>query len=138
MRIWLLSAIGLTAIVTACSDQSGFEKTYITNGGSYVVMLQIQSLDGRNISGSVSSTGFDQNWDLKARNWPISGTIEGQAINFTINYPPGNDPENIPVSGVFDGDKLNLTTFSNGNSNNIVFYQGSAEQYYKYIRSISR
>lgn len=130
MRAYFPSAVlVLSSMAAACTNHSGFEKTYLSEGGNYVIMLQLRSDDGRILTGSVISTSVGEDWNVSAANKPISGTIEGGAVNFTINHPPGNSPAVTPVSGIVSGGNLDLTLFANGQATSLKFKEGSAERY---------
>lgn len=135
LRLFFPLALGLTHLLSACSDQADFDRTYLTEGGNYVIMLQLQSPDGREISGRIVSTEVGEGWKVIAANKPITGTIEGNAVNFTINHPSGNDPATTPVSGIVSGDNLNLTFFAHEKANELVFHRSTAEQYHAAVKA---
>ncbi|HZV19107.1 MAG TPA: hypothetical protein VFF84_10505 [Sphingobium sp.] len=130
MRPYLLPLLCLNlGFMSACSSPTNFEKTFVTQGPNYVIMLQLHSPDSRSVFGSVISTEVVEGMRVVAGNKPISGTIEGKAINFTINHPPGNDPPNTPVSGIMSGNDLTLTFYAHGNATELTFHRSTAEKY---------
>ncbi len=89
------------------------------------MMVQITSADEGKISGTVSIVGAVQDGKNIAGARPFSGTIDGKAINLSIENGTGVSL----ATGAIEGDKLRLTWFANGSSTQATFEKSDAARF---------
>jgi len=97
-----------------------------------VLMVQIDSVDHRDVHGTISIATFGDNGTVSSRRVPISGTIEGQALDLTVENGTGMNMLNGSV--VPDG--LDLTMMGNGGSARFLFKRKDAAEFNRVIASL--
>lgn len=132
------SAAALLMFATSCSGDADVSGTYVAKGPNYASMLQIEAQEGRKISGTLVSTGVNDDWRVVAINKPVEGTVEGNAINLRVVHPAGNAPAVTPLSGLVTGDGLDLTFYEDGLANRLTFQRASAEDYPEVVEAVFR
>jgi len=128
--------LALSFVLLGCSGPTSSAGTYITQAPGFVMMLQIEPGSGDKIDGTISSVQVLSNGEISALRKPISGTIDDKAVNFSIIYPPGNDPTSVPVTGIMTDQGLELTFFVHGHSTSATFRKGKAEEFSAIAQSI--
>ena len=87
--------------------------------------LQITSIEKGRVNGLVSLVMAGQNGKTTAVTRPLSGTIEGNALNLSIENGTGLSL----VTGTIDGENLRLTFFGDGNSKQVNFSKSDATKF---------
>ncbi|RJF85542.1 hypothetical protein D3876_16585 [Sphingomonas cavernae] len=99
--------------------------SYIASDDDAAFMVQITTIDDGRVNGSVSVVTSDENGKTKAVTRPMSGTIEGNALNLSVENGTGLSL----VTGAVEGDNLRLTFFANGNSTQLNFAKRDAGKF---------
>lgn len=133
MRVFGIALLATTAALGGCSNNSSLIGTYIdTDYGDGVMMVQIDSVDHRDVHGTVSLASFGSNGVVQSIRLPISGTIDDKALNLSVG--PG------AASSVFNGtttpDGLDLTLLSNGGAVRYIFKRKDAAEFNKTVESL--
>lgn len=121
---WAVSWIAM-AMLAGCSAGSGRLGSYIASDDDAALMVQITSNEDGRVSGSVSVVMADANGKTTAATRPMSGTIEGDAVNLSVENGTGLSL----VTGAFDGENMRLTFFGNGNSSQLNFTKSDAGKF---------
>ena len=90
-------------------------------------MVQISSVDQGQVKGAFSVVMVDENGKTTAATRPMSGTIEGNALNLSVENGTGLSI----VTGSVEDDGLRLTFFGKGNSSQMMFAKSDASQFDK-------
>lgn len=115
------------AIVILAGCSSGADKlgSYIISDDDSVLLVQITSNEEGKISGSMSAVTADANGKTTAVTKSLSGTIEGDAVNLSVENGKGLSL----VTGTFDGENMRLTFFGDGNSSQMNFIKSDAGKF---------
>lgn len=122
MNIANVAVLGLLA---ACSSQSDAVGTYVASDADSAMMVQIASAHEGKISGTVALVGAAQDGKSIAGARPFNGTIDGKAINLSIENGTGVSL----ATGDLEDDKLRLTWFANGSSTQVTFVKSDAAKF---------
>lgn len=132
----LFTALSFISLLSACNRHPDLDGTYIAEGQNYALMLQMKSDNDHDITGTIITAEINEGMKVQSVNKPISGTVEGKAVNFNVIHPAGNSPATTPVSSMATETGLELTFFANGNATPIVFRRGSAEEYHHVVEAV--
>jgi hypothetical protein len=133
MRPLSFALIATAATLTACSSESRLTGSYIdTDYSDGVLMVQIDSVDHRDVHGTISIASFGENGTVSSRRVPISGTIEGKALNLTVENGTGINM----LNGTVVADGLDLTMMGNGSSARFLFKRKDAAEFNRVIASL--
>jgi hypothetical protein len=128
-----MALIVASAMLTACSKDSQLVGSYVDSDYSDgVLMVQVDAVDHRDVHGTISIASFDDSGAVHSRRVPISGTIEGKALNLSVENGTGTDMLNGTV--VTDG--LDLTMMGNGGSARYLFKRKDAAEFNRVIASL--
>lgn len=122
MRVMGLMAAGLLA---GCSGQSAKIGSYVASDDDTAFMVQIASIKDGQVSGTVSVVTADNQGKTLAATRPMTGSIEGNALNLSVENGTGLSL----VTGAVEGDALRLTFFANGNSSQLTFAKSDAGKF---------
>ena len=126
MRYFGIVLIVTAATLSSCSKTSGLIGSYIdADYGDGVMMVQIDSVDHRDVHGTVSLATFDNSGVVHSSRVPISGTVEGKALNLSVENGAGTTVLNgtiVPVG-------LDLTGMGNGHSIRFLFKRKDASEF---------
>ena len=122
MNIATVVAVGLLA---ACSAQSNAVGSYVASDAGGALMVQITSVQDGQVSGTISLVGAADDGSNVAGSRHFSGTIEGKALNLSIENGTGVSL----ATGELEGDTLSLTLFANGNSSQFTLAKSDAEKF---------
>ena len=123
-KSWLVTAITV-ALLAACSVDPAGVGSYVASGPDGVMMVQITAIDAGRVSGTLSMVSTDDKGKTSAITRPLSGTLEGEALNLTIDQASGASL----VTGTLDADAMRLTFFGTGNSSEVVFAKSDAAKF---------
>lgn len=112
-------------MLVACSSTSGKLGSYIASDDDAAFMVQITSMENGQIKGSMSVVMADASGKTTAATRPISGTIEGNALNLSVENGTGLSL----VTGTIEDDGLKLTFFAKGNSSQLKFTKSEASKF---------
>lgn len=115
------------AALAACSSGSDKVGSYVASSDEAVLMVQISSVDKGQVKGAFSVVMVDENGKTTAATRPMSGTIEGNALNLSVENGTGLSI----VTGSVEDDGLRLTFFGKGNSSQMMFAKSDASQFDK-------
>jgi len=133
MRVLGFILIVTAATVAGCSNNSGLTGSYIDSDyGDGVMMVQIDSVDNRNVRGTVSLATFGSNGVVQSTRLPISGTIDDKAVNLSIE----NGTANSMFNGTTTADGLDLTLLSNGGAVRYRFKRADPAEFNKTVESL--
>lgn len=113
------------AMLAACSGESAKLGSYITSDDDTAFMVQIASIEDGRVNGSVSMVTADENGKTTAVTRPLTGTIEGKALNLSVENGTGLSL----VTGMVQGDNLRLTFFADGNSTQMNLAKSDAGKF---------
>lgn len=137
-RVRYVASIALVISIVGCSKPNAVPSTYIAKGPTFGIMLQLEPDEGNHLNGTISSAEVLPNGKVTAASKPIRGTLGGDAVNFSIINPEGNDPPSVPVSGVRNGHALQLTFFAHGQAKSMTFLPGNAAEYAAIVQSVQK
>ncbi len=115
------------AALAACSSGSDKVGSYVASSDEAALMVQISSVDKGQVKGAFSVVMVDENGKTTAATRPMSGTIEGNALNLSVENGTGLSI----VTGSVEDDGLRLTFFGKGNSSQMMFAKSDASQFDK-------
>lgn len=92
-------------------------------------MVQITSIDQGRVTGAMMTVTSDDDGKSKAFKVPLTGTFEGGAFNLSVENGIGVSL----VTGVLEGDKLRLTFFGKGESQQVIFVKSDASEFDKQV-----
>lgn len=121
---WFVTAI-TAALSAACSADPAGVGSYVASRPDGVMMVQITSINEGRVSGTLSIVSADAKGKTSAVTRSLSGTLEGEALNLTIDQASGSSL----VTGALDDDALRLTFFGTGNSSEVVFAKSDAAKF---------
>lgn len=121
------AAMAGVVLVAGCNSQPTGVGSYIFSDTDGAVMVQITSTKDGQVSGSWSVVKTFADGKTKAGSRPLSGTIEGNALNLTVENSAGPSL----VTGTVDGDNLRLTIFVNGKSSKVTLAKSDASKFEK-------
>ncbi len=113
------------AMLAACSSESAKLGSYIATDDDTAFMVQIASIEDGRVNGSVSMVTADENGKTTAVTRPMSGTIEGKALNLSVENGTGLSL----VTGTVQGENLRLTFFADGHSSQLILAKSDAEKF---------
>jgi hypothetical protein len=124
---------GSLAFLAGCSGESSIRGSYInhddSNGG---FLVQIDDVQDHTVHGTLSIVATDAKGEVIARRTPISGTVDGKALNLTIEN--GNGSGMATGSVVPAG--LQLTLLGNGQSMRLLFKRANAAEFDKIVSDV--
>lgn len=121
---WLV--ISVTAVLlAACSTDPAGVGSYVASEQDGAMMVQITAIDDGRVTGTLSMVSANSQGKTSAVTRPLSGTLEGEALNLTIDNASGPSL----ITGTLDGDALRLTFFGRENSSEVVFTRSDAEKF---------
>lgn len=85
----LVISLVAIAMLAGCSRGSAKLGSYIASDDDTAFMVQIASIEDGRVSGSVSVVTSDDNGKTTAVTRPMSGTIEGDALNLSVENGTG-------------------------------------------------
>lgn len=133
MRLFGTTLIVAAAALSGCSSESGLTGSYIdTDYSDGVLMVQIDSVDHRDVHGTISMASFGDNGAVSSRRVPISGTIEGKALNLMVENGTGINM----LNGTVVPDGLDLMLMGNGSSARFLFKRKDAAEFNRTIASL--
>lgn len=123
-KSWLVTSI-TAVLLAACSADPAGVGSYVASEQDGAMMVQITSIDAGRVTGTLSMVSADNHGKTSAVTRPLSGTLEGEALNLTI------DNAAVPslITGTLDGDALRLTFFGRENSSEVVFTRSDAAKF---------
>lgn len=126
---WITTAV-VAGLLASCSGQTGSGSgdsvgSYVTSDNDAAIMVQIASLHDGQVSGTISLVGAQADGKNVAGTRPFTGTIEGKALNLSIENGTGVSL----ATGTLEGSTLRLTLFANGNSTQLMLAKSDAEKF---------
>lgn len=118
-------AICVGGLLSGCNGQPSGVGSYIYSDADTALMMQITSIDAGRIDGSLSIVTANEGGETEAATRPVSGTIEANALNMTVENGTGLSL----VTGTMGSDDLRLTFFANGESSQITLKKGDASKF---------
>jgi hypothetical protein len=126
-----MSGLIAFGLVAACAGKADGIGSYITSDDDAAFMVQIASIEAGHVTGKVSVITSDENGKITAVTRSMSGTIEGDALNLTIENGTGLSV----VTGKMDGDNLHLTFFGDGTSSQLTFAKSDVSEFEELAQS---
>lgn len=120
-----LFSLATFTMLVACSSTSGKLGSYIASEDDAAFMVQITSMENGQVKGSMSVVMADESGKTTAATRPMSGTIEGNALNLSVE----NGTSISLVTGTIEDDGLRLTFFAKGNSSQFKFAKSDASKF---------
>jgi hypothetical protein len=121
----LLISLATVTMLVACSSTSGKLGSYIASDDDAAFMVQITSMENGQVKGSMSVVMADESGKTTAATRPMSGTIEGNALNLSVENGTGLSL----ATGTIEDDSLRLTFFAKGNSSQLKFAKSDASKF---------
>ena len=118
-------AILATVLLAGCNSKPAGVGSYIVSEDDGALMVQITSIEAGRVNGSFSVVTAVNGGKTQAVTRPLSGTIEGNALNLTVENGTGLSL----VTGVIDGDDLRITMFANGSSTQATLAKSDAGKF---------
>lgn len=112
-------------LLAGCNSQPAGVGSYIASDADGAFMVQITSIEDGRVNGSLSVIAATEDGKTPAVTRPISGTIEGNTLNLTVENGTGLSL----VTGAIDGNDLRLTLFGNGNSTQLTLAKSDASKF---------
>lgn len=129
----LAVALAVATLMSGCSNNAQLTGSYIdTDYSDGALMVQIDSVDHRDVHGTITIASFDQNGAVHPRRVPISGTIEGKALNLTVENGTGMNM----LNGTVVSDGLDLTMMGDGSSARFLFKRKDAADFNKVLANL--
>lgn len=122
MRIVTVVFAGLLA---GCSSQPDAMGSYVTSDGESVMMVRLTSVSDGQVSGTISVVATDEEGKNQAGTRPLYGTIEGNALNLSIEGGNGV----AMATGTIEDENLHLTMFGNGGSTRLTLAKSDTEEF---------
>lgn len=114
------------AMLAGCSGQSGIRGSYINHDDSNgALLVQIDDVHDRNVNGTISIVDTDSKGQIFSRRTPLSGTIDGKALNLSIE----NGMDSGMATGTVVPAGLQLTLLGNGQSMRLLFKRGDPAEF---------
>lgn len=123
-KSWFVTSI-TAVLLAACSTDPAGVGSYVASEQNGAMMVQITAIDAGRVTGSLSMVGANSQGKTSAVTRPLSGTLEGEALNLTIDNASGPSL----ITGTLDGDALRLTFFGRENSSELVFTRSDAAKF---------
>lgn len=124
LKNWTTIAV-IIGLLAGCASQPAGVGSYVTAEDGAAMMVQITSIDEGRVTGTVSVVTSEENGKTSAMTRSFSGTLEGKALNLSIENGYGVSL----ATGMLEGDRLRLTFFGNGNSQQILFAKSDATEF---------
>ncbi len=121
-------------LLAGCAIGSHAEGSYIASDADTAFMVQIASVADGKVTGTASVVASDKDGKTTAGTRPMSGTIEGNALNLSVENGTGLSL----VTGTIDGDTLHLTFFGNGGSTRLDFAKADASKFPELVEATRR
>lgn len=132
MRALLITLIAFAALM-GCTHQNPLVGSYINTGyDDGALMVQIESVQDNRVNGIVAFVALDANGRVAARRTPLSGTIEGNALNLTIENGMGFGM----ITGIVVPNGLELTIAANGESVRLLFERKDAAEFDRLVSNL--
>lgn len=112
-------------LLAGCNSQPAGVGSYIYSDTDGALMVQITSIENGRVNGSWSVVAAEDSGKTQAVTRPLSGTIEGNTLNLTVENGTGLSL----VTGAIDGDDLRLTIFANGSSTQATLTKSDASKF---------
>jgi hypothetical protein len=123
----------LAALLASCSGESGVRGSYINHdetGAAFLV--QIDDVHDQNVNGTISFVGADATGKILSTRTPLSGTIDGKAVNLTIENGMGSGM----ATGTVVPAGLQLTLLANGQSMRLLFKRADPAEFDKIVTDV--
>lgn len=125
------TVVVIAGLLAACSSQPAGVGSYVMSDTDTAMMVQITSIEDGRVNGTVSAVVSGEDGKTGAVTRTFSGTLEGKALNLSVENGNGLSL----VTGMLEGDKLKLTFFGNGSSNQLIFAKSDASEFDKLVGS---
>lgn len=130
-----LIVVGTVAgFLISCAGESASVGSYIASDDDTAFMVQITSIEEGRVYGTMSYISAEDDGKTEAIRRPMSGTIEGRALNLSVENGSGVSL----VTGIVDGDKLQITFFADGSSNQLTFTRSEASKFPELANAMRR
>ncbi len=127
-KTWTIIVLA-AGLLAGCSNQPDGAGSYVASDADSAMMVQITSIEDGRVSGTMSVVIADENGKTSAVTRPLSGTLEGNALNLSVENGTGLSL----VTGMMEGEKLRLTFFGSGDSSQIIFAKSNAAEFDKLV-----
>lgn len=122
------------ALLAACSAEPEGVGSYVASEPDAAMMVQITAIDAGRVDGTLSVVGADDRGKTTAATRPLSGTLEGKALNLSVD----NSDSTSLVTGMLEGDTLRLTFFGREDSRQVTFTKSGAEKFNALVAATRR
>jgi hypothetical protein len=125
MRLFAVLGTCLALFLSACGSLSAPAGSYIHAGSDIVAMLQIADVRDGQVDATLSVVALEADGKLSAGARPVAGTLRDGVLQLV------SDTRGVRtlISGVIDGGAAELTVFSGGTSQTLVFEKQSARSF---------
>lgn len=127
-KTWMIIVLA-AGLLAGCSTKPEGIGSYVASDADTAMMVQITSIDEGRVNGTMSVVVADENGKTSAVTRPLSGTLEDNALNLSVENGTGLSL----VTGMMEGEKLRLTFFGKGDSSQIVFAKSNAAEFDKLV-----
>jgi hypothetical protein len=125
--------ISLSAALLAGCSSSDVRGSYINHDdSSSAFLVQIDDVHDRNVNGTISIVGTDAKGQIVSRRIPVSGTVEGKALNLTFENGTGSGM----ATGTVVPAGLQLTLLGNGQSMRLLFKRADPAEFDKIVSDV--
>jgi hypothetical protein len=123
----------LAALLASCTGEAGVRGSYINHDESGAAFLvQIDEVHDHNVNGTISFVGADATGKILSTRTPLSGTIDGNAVNLTIENGMGSGM----ATGTVVRAGLQLTLLGNGQSMRLLFRRADPAEFDKIVTGV--
>jgi len=129
-RIQIVTVLA-AGLLAGCSNQPDAMGSYVASDADGAMMVQFTSVHDGQVGGTISLVAANDDGKSLAGARPFSGTIEGKALNLSVENGTGVSM----ATGTLDGDTLRLTLFGNGNSTQFVLAKSDAEKFNELVNA---
>lgn len=127
MKLFNAFPIVSLLLLAGCVGASNPTGTYIANDEAGGVMVQIKTAEDDTVTGTFTAAMLDAAGDIQAGARSFSGTVEGNALNFSIENGTGVSL----ATGFSTSDGLELTILSNGGSQKLILKKATVGEFPK-------
>lgn len=128
-----LTLVTVALSLAGCSGESGVRGSYINHDdSSSAFLVQIDDVHDHNVNGTISIVGADAKGDIVSRRTPLSGTVDGKALNLSFENGTGSGM----ATGVVVPSGLQLTLLGNGQSMRLLFKRADPAEFDKIVSEV--
>jgi hypothetical protein len=128
-----LSVLAVAASLAGCSGESGIRGSYLNHDDSSgALLVQIDDVHDHNVNGTISIVGTDAKGQIISRRTPLSGTIDGKALNLSMENGTGSGM----VTGTVVPTGLQLTLLGNGQSMRLLFKRADPAEFDRIVSDV--